>query len=60
MEIIYSNRNYDLFDKKINCIYGDKLDLINMGYEFKGIEYDDECDVTRFLNKNEHELEILE
>ena len=50
MEIIYSNKNYDIFDKKINCVYGDKIDLINMGYEFSGIEYDDEWTVKRFLS----------
>lgn len=50
MEIMYVNKIGELFDKKINCVYGDKLDLINMGYEFKGIEYDDEWYVKRFLN----------
>jgi len=49
MEIVYSNKKYDLFDKRINCIYGDKLDLINMGYIFNGIEYDDEWTVKMFL-----------
>ena len=47
---MYSNRIYDFFDKKITCIYGDKLNLINLGYEFNGIIYDDEWTVKRFLN----------
>lgn len=47
---MFSNKTYDMFNKKINCIYGDKLDLINLGYEFNGIEYDDEWSVKRFLN----------
>jgi len=62
MEIMYSNKNYELFDKKITCIYGDKLDLINMNYEFNGINYDDEWTVKRFLNGNKIQIdkEILE
>jgi len=59
MEIMYSNKNHGIFDKKINCVYGDKLDLINMGYEFDGIEYDDEWSVKRFLNGNNLETDIL-
>lgn len=59
MEIMYSNKNYGIFDKKINCVYGDKLDLINMGYEFDGIEYDDEWSVKRFLNGYNLETDIL-
>jgi len=56
---MYSNKNHGIFDKKINCVYGDKLDLINMGYEFDGIEYDDEWSVKRFLNGNNLETDIL-
>ena len=50
MEIMYINKTCELFDKKINCIYGDKLDLINIGCEFEGIEYDDEWSIKKFLN----------
>ena len=61
MEIMYSNKNYEIFDKKINCVYGDKIDLINMGYEFNGIEYDDEWIVKKFLdNHNLSGIDILE
>lgn len=51
MEIMYSNKKYDLFkENTINGIYGDKIDLINNNIEFDGIEYDDEWTVKRFLN----------
>jgi len=58
MEIMYSNKNYGMFDQKINCFYGDKLDLINLGYEFNGIEYDDEWLVKKFLNENKFQNDI--
>lgn len=62
MEIIYSNKNYELFDKKITCIYGDKIDLINMNYEFNSINYDTEWSVKKLLNGNKIQIdkEILE
>lgn len=51
MEIMYSNKKYDLFKANaINGIYADKIDLINNNIEFDGIEYDDEWTVKRFLN----------
>lgn len=51
MEVMYSNRKYDLFkENTITAIYGDKIDLINNDVEFDGIEYDDEWTVKRFLN----------
>lgn len=51
MEIMYSNKSYELFNKNsITGIYGDKIDLINMGIDFEGIDYDDEWTVKRFLN----------
>lgn len=51
MEIMFSNRSSELIKKDtITGIYGDKLDLINYGMEFDGIEYDDEWTVKRFLN----------
>lgn len=51
MEIMYTNNSSEYI--KHNCItgiYGDKIDLINLGIEFSGIEYDDEWSVKRFLN----------
>lgn len=51
MEIMYSDVNYELFDKdNIVGIYGDKIDLLNNGIMFNGINYDDEWTVKRFLN----------
>lgn len=51
MEIMYSNKNNDIFKNNIiTGVYGDKLDLINQDCEFYGIEYDDEWTVKRFLN----------
>lgn len=51
MEIMYSNKSYELFSKdSITGIYGDKVDLISMGIDFDGIDYDDEWTVKRFLN----------
>ena len=57
---MYSDNNYDIFDKKINCVYGDKLDLINMGYEFNGIEYDDGWLVKKFLSGNIIQNDIID
>ena len=51
MEIMYSNKNYEILKKDcITGIYGDKVDLVNMGFDFNGIDYDDEWTVKRFLN----------
>lgn len=51
MEIMFSNKSSELIRKDtITGIYGDKLDLVNYGIEFEGIEYDDEWTVKRFLN----------
>lgn len=51
MEIMFSNKSFDLFNKNsITGIYGDKVDLINLGIDFEGIDYDDEWTVKRFLN----------
>lgn len=51
MEIMYSNRSFDLFNKdSIIGIYGDKVDLLELGIEFDGINYDDEWTVRKFLN----------
>ncbi len=51
MEIMFSNKSNDLIKKEvITGIYGDKVDLINNGFEFIGIDYDDEWTVKRFLN----------
>lgn len=58
MEIMYSDVNYELFDKdNIVGIYGDKIDLINNGINFNGINYDDEWTVKRFLNGYKFKLE---
>ena len=51
MEIMYSNKSNDIIkNNTITGVYGDKLDLINSGFDFYGIEYDDEWTVKRFLN----------
>ena len=51
MEIMYTEKNNELFIKdKFTAIYKDKIDLINYGIEFNGIDYDDEWTVKRFLN----------
>ena len=51
MEIMYTEKNNELFIKdKFTAIYKDKIDLINYGIEFDGIDYDDEWTVKRFLN----------
>lgn len=51
MEIMFSDKSSELIRKDtITGIYGDKLDLVNYGIEFDGIEYDDEWTVKRFLN----------
>ena len=51
MEIMYSNKSFEMFNKNsITGIYGDKVDLINLGIDFEGIDYDDEWTVKRFLN----------
>ena len=53
---MYSNKDYELFKNKITCIYGDKVNLINLGYEFNGIIYDDEWTVKKFLNGHKFKL----
>ena len=63
MEVMYSEKSYDLFnDNSITGIYGDKIVLIKYGIEFKGLEYDDEWSVKRFLNGLKFKLDdrILE
>ena len=50
MEIMYSNKNYDIFKDNIIGVYGDKVDFINLGVDFDGIVYDDDWSVKRFLN----------
>ena len=51
MEIMFSNKSNDLIKNNvITGIYGDKVDLIINGFEFIGIEYDDEWTVRRLLN----------
>lgn len=51
MEIMYSNKSYDMFDNGvITGIYGDKINLIKNNIDFLGIEYDDNWTVRRFLN----------
>lgn len=58
MEIIYSNKSYEILNKnKIVGIYGDKVDLINLGIDFYGIDYDDEWTVKRFLNGYKFKIE---
>lgn len=48
---MYSNRSNDILkNNTITGIYGDKIDLIKYGFDFYGIEYDDEWTVKRFLN----------
>jgi len=51
MEIMFVDKTCDFIKKNsFVAIYGDKLDLINNGMEFVGIDYDDEWTVRRFLN----------
>ena len=51
MEIMYSNKSYDLFTKNtFTGLYKDKQSLVKMGIEFEGILFDDEWTVKRFLN----------
>jgi len=51
MEIMYTDRTCDLVKKNSFVgLYGDKLDLLEYGMDFDGIEYDDEWTVKRFLN----------
>ena len=48
---MYCNRSNDILKNNvITGIYGDKIDLIKYGFDFYGIEYDDEWTVKRFLN----------
>lgn len=51
MEIVFTDNKTDIIlDKKITGFYGDVLDLIKMGVDIQGIEYDDEWTVKKFLN----------
>lgn len=51
MEIVFTdNKNDVIIDKKITGFYGDVLDLIKMGVDIQGIDYDDEWTVKKFLN----------
>ena len=51
MEVMYSDNINNLFkDSLITGVYGDKLDLVNVGVNLSGIIYDDEWTVKRFLN----------
>ena len=50
MEVIYSKNDNSLINNKgITGIYKDKIDLVKHGVRFKGINYDDEWTVKRFL-----------
>lgn len=51
MEIVFTDGKSELIlEKKITGFYGDVLDLIKMGIDIKGIDYDDEWTVKKFLN----------
>lgn len=51
MEIVFTdNKSEIIVDKQITGFYGDVLDLIKMGVDVNGIEYDDEWTVKKFLN----------
>ena len=51
MEIVTCRDFQDFFKKdKINCFYGDILEIVKMDLDIDGIEYDDEYTVKRFLN----------
>lgn len=51
MEIVFTDNKSDVIvDKQITGFYGDVLDLIKLGVDVQGIEYDDEWTVKKFLN----------
>lgn len=51
MEIMYTDKTCNFIKKNtFVAVYGDKLDLLNCGMDFEGIEYDDTWSVRRFLN----------
>lgn len=51
MEIVFTDAKSDIIiDKKITGFYGDVLDLIKLGVDIEGIDYDDEWTVKKFLN----------
>ncbi len=51
MEIVTANDFKGIFERdRINCFYGDVLDLIKQNIKVNGITYDDEYTVKRFLN----------
>ena len=48
---MYRDNNHEMFlDNTFNGVYKDKIDLVNMGVDFKGVIYDDEWTVKKFLN----------
>ena len=65
MEIVTASDFKGVFEKdKINCFYGDVLDLVKLDIRVTGITYDDEYTVKRFLNgsaifKNKEMDEVL-
>ena len=48
MEIMYVNKSK--IDLKTTAFYGDVLDLVNMGVDIEGIEFDDNWTVKKFLS----------
>ena len=50
MEIMYVNKSK--IELTTTAFYGDVLDLIDMGVDIEGIEYDDNWTVRKFLSKS--------
>ena len=50
MEIMYVNKSN--IELKTTALYGDVLDLIDMGVDIEGIEYDDNWTVKKFLSNS--------
>lgn len=50
MEIMYVNKSN--IELTTTAFYGDVLDLIDMGIDIEGIEYDDNWTVRKFLSKS--------
>ena len=47
---MYSLKPNSLINSKITGIYGDILDLVNNGFDIRGISFDDEWTVRKLLN----------
>lgn len=47
---MYLVNNIGIDKDTVTGVYGDKLDLLKLGYQFQGISFDDEWTVRRFLN----------